>query len=313
MGREDDEEQQRMPFMPAQEDVYGTGSEILALKVRRRKHDFPLIFAALVLLMPWGLFVAVYAAMSLSLHYSNPGVSWFIFALGVVLVLTCAYMAFSGSQLRGSRDPAWYLVLTSMMLLALVLSTVLGYVNFQHNFWEYYQILDMQVHKDVDPVHASGRFLTDAGLISFAPGVALNVDMAGGFRNHHMYCATPIGASPASGEYRFWAVGIDCCSSMHGDFHCGDYKTPSARMGVRVLQQEEVAYYHLAVEKAESTFGIRAPNPIFFKWVVDSHVYLENRRSTGQHYFTIGAWVHLGLQAFLLAVAWRYYLAPKRM
>merc|ERR1712226_1286683 len=87
------------------------------------------------------------------------------------------------------------------------------------------------------------------------------------------YCVAPIVqknlSMPVTHSYDFWVVGEDCCSTTSSDFRCGQWRNPAARSGIRVLDTHDSMYYRLAVQQAETLYGIVSTHPIFFTWVED--------------------------------------------
>merc|ERR1719210_1765213 len=73
---------------------------------QRQKMGFNLIPVCFSLLVPWILFIVVYAATSFSLHYTAPAVCWFIVAIGAVAVL--AGIAVTAISATRGKDPTWY-------------------------------------------------------------------------------------------------------------------------------------------------------------------------------------------------------------
>ncbi|CAE7450804.1 unnamed protein product [Symbiodinium natans] len=149
-----------------------------------------------------------------------------------------------------------------------------------------------------------------------------------GFKNSDLYCVAPIinknaskAASPACPQkavhskhlqqrsfgstcfaeaapvsYDYWAVGLNCCDQS--GFRCGEYDKPSARSGVRLLNEEQRQFYVLAVKEAEATFGLKATTPLFFFWVEDAKALQSSWKDKAIEYWLLAC---LTFAAFMFA------------
>merc|ERR1740123_2703950 len=145
----------------------------------------------------------------------------------------------------------------------------------------------------------------DAGRVVFSPGSSLDVSKAMGFRNEDTYCVAPVASGSVQGHaplasYDFWAVGKNCCSGSAGDFRCGWYDAKRARGGVRMVRDEDRAFYRLAVQQAQSTFQIKSVHPLFFHWVEDPNAEIERDRLNGYRFVLIGMFGFFGFQMTLV-------------
>ncbi|CAE7467920.1 TRMT10B [Symbiodinium natans] len=130
-----------------------------------------------------------------------------------------------------------------------------------------------QVLSGIDVSTVQGDSMLDAGIVDFAKGNYLDEMRSWHFKHHVTYCVAPVVTNrtqgPVSGSYDFWAVGRDCCSLTSSDFRCGAWGHPHADRAIRVLADEDVPFYRLAVQQAETLYGVVAANPVFFKWSND--------------------------------------------
>jgi len=274
---------------------------------RRRLWNGSALWASV--LLPWALFVAVFAVMSFSQQYSNP---WFdsgrlsIAVNGVVLtvVLVFGWLALAAWQQkgmsRGSPEPTWHTFLFGTVVLAWLLALALGGYNFEMNVTVFNQVNSLHSYKDVDPSRVDGQRMMDAGTIQFATGTRLDVSKSMGFRNSAIYCVAPIiiGDMPPA-TYDFWAVGTGCCSEHSADFACGEYDNTNARSGLRLISDKE--YYALAVQQAEATYGVKASNPVFLTWMQDPDVEVNQYWTDALRFFWLVAGLYGIFQAALVA------------
>jgi len=169
--------------------------------------------------------------------------------------------------------------------LAIGVAIVSGLACGLHNFMTlsrpFYEIEDLKVIHQLHVGSEQGQNFMDAGIVYFAHGSELDRGKSWHFKHHTLYCVAPIvDKSPqfatATGEtggitpsYDFWAVGKDCCSPSSSDFRCGNWDSSKARSAIRVLDDSAIPYYRLAVQQAETLYGLVAAHPIFFEWAED--------------------------------------------
>lgn len=238
---------------------------------RQRFNIFAICFG---FFLPWIIFASVFCTMSFSLRHTNPAVSNGLSFLLLLFVLFFGYLAYDNSLRRKAGDvsagPNWYMFIFVTGLLAWIGGFLLGNANYHNNMGPFYTVDNLSTYPSVDPSTARGLQLMDAGRALFAPGTRLDLTKSMGFRNIQTYCVAPItlGTSPL-GTYDFWAIGTDCCSGNSGDFHCGEYMNPHANAGLRLMNDDQRAFYRLAVQQAEARYQIQALHPVFFYWMED--------------------------------------------
>jgi len=109
-------------------------------------------------------------------------------------------------------------------------------------------------------------------------------------------------------SYDFWAVGKDCCdlqSDQGGfaEFKCGQYDNPHARGGIRVVRDEDRAFFRLAVQQAQSAYQIKAIHPLFFHWVADPVAETFSLQQEAFKVYMLGMFTHFLFQVALVYVA----------
>lgn len=74
---------------------------------------------------------------------------------------------------------------------------------------------------------------------------------------------------PASGTVDFWVAGKDCCEANGANFECGAVLNPKARAGLRMLREDFLPFYMMAVQEWSAWIGEPSRHPLFFHWVED--------------------------------------------
>merc|ERR1740129_702615 len=135
-----------------------------------------------------------------------------------------------------------------------------------------------------------------------------------GFKNLDTYCVAPVvsatngtasspstaSATAATPEYDFWAVGINCCSGHMPDFHCGEFYNSNARSGLRLMRDDQRAYFRLAVQQAEAAYNIQATHPLFLYWMQDPSTEVSAYQDDAYKYLLIGVGAFFGTQLILV-------------
>lgn len=263
------------------------------------------------LLAPWLLFTVLFGLLSFPIHYSNPGVVYFVLALGLAAVIgvgVYAYMRRTARNQSAEIEPSWLIFLVMALVLAWMLGVGLGILNYTVNTLPYQQMTHLNSYADVDPAVQRGAQLMDAGSVIFTETTRLDLEKSMGFKNQETYCVAPIVQGNATlASYDFWAVGSDCCSGRKNDFHCEGAKNPRVHSALRLIPSTSRPYYRLAVQQAEATYKIRANHPLFFYWVEDPLERIDSWKDAAANGFLTGMFSFLLLQAFLVAVATLFF------
>lgn len=292
---------------------YGATSEVplkastgFMLGDRRRLNVVPI---CLNLFLPWILFTSLYAVMSFSIHYHSPQLANILCVFGGVVVLAAAmlaWIAWRRKQLQEfhNRDPTWFIFGFVAFLIAWILGMIIGDLNFSYNMQPYYDVLNLSSYPSVNPSSETGQQLMDAGRVYFSEGSALDLSKSMSFKNLDLYCVAPIvNTKEPLASYDFWAVGMNCCSSSHSSFHCGEFNNPHARSGLRLMRDDQRPFYRLAVQQAESAYNIRATHPLFYYWTSDPVAEINSYRDEGFKYFLVGVFTHFFFNMFCVACA----------
>lgn len=241
--------------------------------------------------LPWILFMLVFSIMSFKIHHSAPAIAWALALSALFVPLTSAFLGYRAK--RSQLDPLWYAFAAFSCLLAVVCGIGFGHLNFVHNTDPFYKISTLNMYPNVNVARSKGGQFTDAGRIYFTKGTGIDMTRAMGFRSSELYCVAPIVIGNGKLEsYDFWAVGKNCCSGVSSDFRCGDYNIPAARAGLRQLNDDERAYYRLAVQQAEAAYGIKVTHPLFFEWIQDPFGKIEDSQATGLQNWLIGIFAY---------------------
>jgi len=231
---------------------------------------FNIVPMFLNLFLPWSLFTLCSGLSSGWLMYTEPGFVMVISSLIILLGLASLYQAVKARRL--DPEPTWWSYTALSITVASVAGLICGSVNYVTLAKPFFEIMDLKAVHQVDARYERGQNMMDAGILYFAKGNKLDAQRSWHFMHHTQYCVAPIAASgkePATHAYDFWAVGEDCCSMSSSDFRCGEWSNSAARSGIRVLDDPALPFYRLAVQQAETLYGIQAAHPIFVRWSQD--------------------------------------------
>jgi hypothetical protein len=206
--------------------------------------------------------------------------------------------------LDSPQDPSWFLFLAAACFIAWVSGVVLGDFNYHYNMEPYYDVRTLNTYPNVDP-RMSGQTLMDAGRMTFRKGSTIGFNYSVAFKNLDTYCVAPVvmnqtGSLPT---YDFWAVGLNCCSGDRGSFNCGEYNNPHAMSGLRVMRDEPSSFYRLAVQKAEASYNIHAPHPMFLYWMQDPVAEMHAYMDEGYKYYICGVFTFFAAMLFFVMIA----------
>jgi len=250
--------------------------------------------------LPWCLFLVLFALLSFSPHFTNPGFCHFVILCGLLALVNAATSAYGVARKKregtSEQEPTWHVCLTISLLVALIGGVVCGDSNFRYNMQPYYDFENLSVYPNVSAAAMTGDQFMDFGRLQFDVDTSLDLTKSMGFRNLEMYCVAPIVTQKTQmTSYDFWAVGTNCCSGT-ADFRCGEYNNPEASAGLRLLSESDRAFYRLAVQQAESTFNIKSTHPLFVYWMEDPLSEINSYQQNGFKCFVLGMIGHFVLQ-----------------
>lgn len=232
----------------------------------------------------------------------------FVITTGIAVLFNLWFSNRMYSSLKRGTCRRWKLVLN------VVLWFVIFYAWLQSDraYWSYaksyYDFQSMSSYINVDPSSDRGQTYMDAGQVYFKEGSQVEVSKAIAFQEDVIYCVAPIvqqsldsggdksGASltgnalkvPKSGTVDFWAVGINCCDPSGLNFKCGESNNPLARAGIRVLRDDTRPFFMMAVQEWTAWLRLPSKHPIFFHWVQDPLLQVDNFWFNAMRMFSVG-------------------------
>jgi len=244
--------------------------------------------------LPWMFFCYLSTILSFKFFHNHANLAWL--ATGIACAVNIFVIGGLAVWANKWHEPMWFKYAWLSTAIAIIGGVMFGYYNYYYVMFNYYAMQDLKTYPGVDVGLERGQNLMDAGRVYFAHGNHVDPNKAWHFKHGTTYCVAPIvgGGLPNTGSYDFWAVGKDCCSISASDFRCGDFTVPNARSGLRVLSMEERPYYRLAVQQAETAYGILASHPIFFEWTVDPLFELNEWNKKGLNNWLLACCVHFG-------------------
>lgn len=212
------------------------------------------------------------------------------FLLGplIGLIFSASCVAIGYARVKKGRPARTFLCMGALLFIATVAGWFLGDGNYWLYMATFYNIQDLDTYVNVNPSREPGESFMDAGQIYFKDSTYIAVENAMAFRNNGVYCVAPIVRQPLanqgsyeqvkiqgtfdmpeSGTFDFWAIGVNCCAPDGMGFSCGEYSNPYARAGLRLIRDDQRAFFHMAVQEWSAQYGLPTKHPLFFYWVQD--------------------------------------------
>jgi len=255
--------------------------------------------------VPWGVFIIVLGITSFYIMYSRPMVGYAVVAVAILFWFIS--FLFGLRMRKSDPEPTWFLYFSISLGVAVFAAIILGENIYSNYSFPYYQVRDLKAISNLDASREHGQNVMDAGIFYFAEGNKIDAMRTWHFKQKTVYCVAPITKGypsvPETQSFDFWAVGKDCCSESASDFRCGAYSNPSARGGIRNLNDADQAFYRLAVEQATALYGIQASHPVFFEWSADPKVDVASWNQRGFNRYLVYVSFALVLACFAMAMA----------
>lgn len=259
---------------------------------RAPKRHAPVSVLIFNFFVPWILFMFMLTVLSFNMHYSEPSACNMMVMSCLLVVGLFGWFAFNAIRIKkatGSGDPFWYIFLFLTAGIAWMSGYLLGSLNFAHNMQPYFDVINLNFYQSVNPQTTKGQSLMDMGRVVFTTDSHLDLTHSMGFKNMDTYCVAPIVSGNGSLKYfDFWAVGLNCCSGHRSDFACGEFNNPLAHSGLRLMRDDLRPYFRLAVQQAESAYGITARHPVFLYWMQDPNQEVSAYEDHGYQEFLVG-------------------------
>jgi len=281
---------------------------------RKKMNVIPMLLG---LFFPWLVYSIIFAVLSFYYHYKFAYIVYAVVGIVLMIVVLTGAVALEACKgIGGTAEPHWYIFIFATSMLAWVVGVTCGDYNFYYNMQPYYDVVSLNMYDGVDPSRVQGVELMDAGRIIFTGRTKLDLQKAAGFRNSHTYCVAPITINQGNVStkpllrYDFWAVGLDCCGDR--DFRCGAFDNPRAHSGLRMLRDDQRAFFRLAVQQAEAAYGIKSVHPLFFEWLMDPSQEALRYQEDGFRWYFIGMFSYFCWQLLLTGGAVKLFVRMER-
>jgi len=260
--------------------------------LNRRRLNLYAIF--LIVLIPWGFFVGTYALASFRVPYLYPNLFYALLVCSFFLIVAFAALSLQQAWKRkklgkDAVDPSWVAFLFWTLLIAWVVGLGAGWYNYSEYMREYYDLDSWSDYKEVSPLQTRGNDILDAGTVVFVNNTKLDLALSTGYTSGDTYCVAPVVEGNSSlALYDFWAVGKNCCGSHGSKFSCDGYHDDDLRgpppqySGTRYTG-DEVAFYTLAVERAEAAHHIQSGSRIFLNYAKNPTNTRDDLAEDGYH------------------------------
>eukprot|EP00392_Amoebophrya_sp_AT5.2_P011604 g11683.t1 len=269
---------ERTKLMLLTGDYYVNKNSIFTPEARIRLNFVPIVLNTV---LPWTLFVVLLTVSIFRFRHDYGKLCdtvWLLLVGGLFLLYVWLFFKeLHGVDARWTRASFLYLVVM------VNLCATASYLLYSEFFEPYYDVLDLKTYPMLDVSKTNGKDVMDAGMIYFAPNTKIDFTRAWHFKQKDVYCVAPL-VKPDS--LPFIGKKIDTQpkgqgkGAMNDDFRCPGYDSAKARAGLRILRDDSLQLYRLAVQQAETQYGFLSTYPVFVEWVEDPVYVLEDIKST---------------------------------
>lgn len=271
---------------------------------RMRFNVLPLLVLSVV---PWLIFVGVFGlTASEAVYYQS---LWVYIAIAAVTVFWLACILVAVRARSSEPDPTWYAYFAMAVGIALFAGVICGSNLYEGYTLPVIELESLRTIKNLDVSKTSGKNVLDAGAFYFASGTEQSLWQSWHFKRApggDLFCVAPLaaagGQAPETQSYDFWAVGKDCCSEAAADFRCGRPSNEDKPAALRITKEQDLVYYRLAVQQAESIHHYKSESPIFVEWYEDPEQQIDDWRTECYEHVIFGSILAFVYFLFLLTL-----------
>lgn len=291
---------------------------------RHRRLNCVLLFSAFF--APWLSFLTTFSVVAFYFRYVVPLASGVIVSLAFLGCIGLLVTALKAKRKGGEWHFHAYMAIT--VSCAVLGGAVAGNAVYWADMDGAFQASQLATYVDVEPsTHyvrrnsstdpVLGQRYQDGGKIYFRHQTALNQSAASSFVMGDSYCVVPIVNPSCTNDCGtdFWAVGMNCCEETTDTttkFQCGDYLSPRAKGGLRLISASKFPLFRLAVLQAEGIYNMVSPHPLFFYWTEDPVHMLEMLKKNGYRKYILAMIMTFLLDLCVLPFGVRFWVRKQK-
>lgn len=245
--------------------------------------------AVLHLVVPSCIFLFTSSLLSFHVHFDVGAGVWLLTLLS--LVPFCLARRSERHALEYRLDRTWPRLSQFLFFVAAVAGMLFGGLNYCYYGWPSYSLDGLRTYTDLDATDVPGQRLMDAGRVTFVQNTRLlaHHNQTGWQQGHpNAWASRPVGCR--RGMLQSWAEQL----------HCGDFHSPKAKSGLRVVDESQLRFFRLAVQQAEAAYNLEVGQPMFFTWLEDADKTLENFFHLSFKNFVVANVYHMGFNTVCL-------------